>query len=336
MNTNETIKDDAERMREEIADELDLPQGGKPAEGDAAAATAAGDGDGAGASDKAAETDAADGADGDGGDGGEGEDALDPELLRAVAGEGDGGGPMIPKARFDEATGELKDRLRAVEETAAVQRAEREALLKPLGEPRDFAKERAELKERFNNGDDELSLDDYLEAREQLTLEEAEYKARAAALHASAEAQRIAREQQWEERINKWSEANAELLGISVIRQEVEAFLAGNDDQKISDDDLIKKLDEHVKATVGSFRKLFGGQPESAAAASAADTAADPHAERNKRDAAAAAAASAVPGVASGGVGERGKSAELDRGHLTREQWDKLPESEKQRLLGED
>ncbi len=244
----------------------------------------------------------------------EGGEELTPELLEAVAkiGESEPSGPMIPKARFDERTGELKDKLHDTEQRLAALEAQQKSFLTPPGE-RDFAAEKAALKSQYQEGG--MLDDDYQDKRDALILEEAEH--RALIRHAALEQQRVQQAAQlnWDSRLAAWKEDNAEFLSNGVRAGIVAQLLQQyGSDGSMSDADLLAKVEQEAY-------EAFNFAPKVAGAAGAADVQpvtppANPHADRNRRDAIAQAQASNAASLPSGGVGNRGQRPGLP-GSLT-------------------
>jgi hypothetical protein len=233
--------------------------------------------------------------------------AEDPALLEAVAAGGDT--PFIPKARFDEATGQLKDDLRETRGRLEVLEAQQAAALAPLGDPKDYKAERNALKDKYDNG--LLEDDEYTDAREALLIEEAEYKAHARFALAQAESQRISAQQAWETRRDAWMGKHSDMLSVDAIRTSVDGFMqrAQKDPElsKLSDDALLAKAEEHMNSEVARLRKLLMGEPSDKSGDTTPPAPADPHAARNAKDATAQAAASSVPDPAASGAGDRGR-----------------------------
>ena len=224
----------------------------------------------------------------------------DPELLRAIAEEEDPS-PMIPKPRFDEATGKLKDENRELRERLEALEA-RVAPSEPAAEPRDFAAEEAELRKRYEE-DGEIS-DDELEAglaairQSQIeheiaaAKEAAKAEARAEFERELAERQRASAEAAWQEKVSAWEAKNEEFLKNGWRRKIAsDLFDQYGRDPSLSDEDLIAKVEAEAFEAAN-----WGTAPQ--------DT---QHAARNMRDAVAQATASAVPSPSAAGVGNRGK-----------------------------
>lgn len=236
------------------------------------------------------------------GGGAETNDELDAEALAAVAGMADG--PMIPKSRFDEATGKLKDRLDTVQSELESIKAQQQAALAPLPE-RNFDAERAILKKKF--GDGELEDEEYQDQREALILEEAEHKAHARLMLAQAEQQRAASEQAWLGKFNAWAERNAEFMANGIRNDQAVALINRySQDPNLTDEQVLEKAEKDLF-------EAFGWQPEGSGAGKPEPTPppapANPHAARDARDAAAQSRASVAPDPAAGGAGDRGRRA---------------------------
>lgn len=258
------------------------------------------------------------------GEGGETTD--DPDLLDAVA--NGTGGPMIPKARFDEAQGVLKDEIKQLSEKLDATQAQYAAALAPLGEPKDFKAERAKLRDQLDNGD--LEDDEYQEKRDELLVEEAEYKAQVKMALAHQQAEKTKNEQVWVGKFNAWSGKNSDFMGNTIRSQHaIDLINRLSQDPNLSDEEVFARAEKELF-------EAFNWQGAAAPAPTPAPAPApSPHAARNAADAKAQAAASATPRMAEGGMGERGRAAELDYKDVSYADWKKLSPEKQKELLGE-
>lgn len=238
---------------------------------------------------------------------------FDPKVLAAIAGGADADGPMIPKSRFDEATGKLKDRLDTVQSELETIKSQQQAALSELPE-RDFDAERAELKDRLNSG--EIDEDEYADARDALVLEQAEYKVQARLLLAQAERQRVATEQAWLGQFNDWAGRNADFMSNSIrSKQAVELINSLSQDPSLTDAQIFEKAEKELFEAFN----WSGHEHESPAAGGS------PHTSRNARDAQAIAAASAAPNPAAAGSGDRGRASFPGLTEAKDADWKRLP-----------
>lgn len=228
------------------------------------------------------------------GQGGDESEQIDTELLKAVAGEGDEArAPMIPKARFDEVNGELKE-LRSRVDAMQQERVVADA----RAQMRDFAAEKVALRHQRDGG--ELDDDEYLDKRDALVVEEAEQRALMKAVQFQQEQQREQSEQAWKQRIGEWESTNADFLANSIRRNAVASLLEEySKDSSLSDADLLAKVEAEAF-------EAFGFAREVADATKAAGK--DLHAARNAADAKAQANASTAPTFGAGSS-DRGRKA---------------------------
>lgn len=231
------------------------------------------------------------------------EEELNPDTLSEVAGLSEG--PMIPKGRFDEATGKLKDRLDTVQSELETFKAQQQAALAPLPK-RDFAEERATIKQKFAAGD--LDEDEYQDQREALILEEAEHKAHARLMLAQAEQQRVAAEQMWMSKFNAWADRNSEFMA-NEIRKDYAVMLVNrfSQDPSLTDEQVFEKAEKNLFEAFGWSANRAKGDSELPSQAPA--TPQNLHAVRDARDAAAQGRASVAPDPAAAGAGDRGRRA---------------------------
>ncbi len=262
------------------------------------------------------------------GDGaGDGDAPDDPELLDAVA--NGGAGMMIPKARFDEATGALKDDIRNLTAKYETLEAQRAAALAPLGDPKDWSGERKKLRDQLGAG--EIDDDEYQDRRDALVREEAEYSALSKLAMAQQEAQKTAAEQAWVGKFNAWSGKNADFMGNGIRSQmAIDLINLLSQQPDLSDDEVFARAEKELFEAFN-----WTGKEGAPAAPAPAAAPTNPHARRDAIDAKAQAAASAAPRMAEGGVGERGRNAELDYKDVSYEQWKKLSPEKQKELLGE-
>jgi hypothetical protein len=247
-------------------------------------------------------------------------DTIDPETLKAIAADGDGP-PMIPKGRFDEVNVQLKG-LRSELDSL---KSERAAAMAAVGEPRDFASEKAALADRYEEGD--LTLAEYLSERDKLVVEEAKFAARVEQAQTQAAAQTAAAQEAWNNKIGAWMKDNSEFLSNSVRRDAWERLLDKyGTDASLTDEQLIEKAQNEA----------FEAFQFTAGAAKPPAPPANPHAARNAADAAAQSAASAVPSPAAGGMGDRGRNVGVDIMALKPGQFSKLTPEQQRAALGED
>lgn len=258
--------------------------------------------------------------DGEGEGEGEGEgDDLNPDILEAIA--SGNGSPMIPKARFDEATGALKDELRELTAKVAELEAQRQAEAATVGEPKDFAAKRAELREQYHDGT--LDEEEYMDAREALMLEEAEFRAQSRVAAIQAEAKQAAAQNAWLDKFNGWASANADFMGNSIrSAMAVDLINRLSQDASLTDEQIFEQAEKEL------FEAFNWKNGEPAAPV-------NPHAQRNQRDATAQALAASAQRVAEGGMGERGRNAEIDMKSLDYNQWKRLSPEKQAELLGE-
>lgn len=238
-------------------------------------------------------------------------DEINPDLLKAVAGEDDGAsGPMIPKARFDEVNGALKELRTKVD---AMQQEREAAAVK--AQARDFAAEKAALRDARDNGD--LTDDEYLDKRDALVIEEAEQRAAVKLTQLQAEQQRVQREQAWQQRITAWEAANADFLSNAIRRDAVERLMAKyGQDASLSDEALIARVEAEAFEAFGFAREV--------ADATKAAAERDPHQSRNAKDAKAQARASSAPAFGSGSS-DRGRKSVPGMIGLGDKDWNNLP-----------
>lgn len=233
---------------------------------------------------------------------GQDEAELDKEDLAALAAGTDSDGPMIPKPRFDEATGKLKDEVRTLREELDSVKAQQRAATLPV-QSKDFAAARADLKAKLEAS--EIDDDQYEASRDALLLEEAEHRAVARLTLAQAEASRRAAEASWDAKQAAWAERNAKLLSIGSIDSSVRAFLE-NADPNLSDDELLNQAEAHMHAEVDRLRSVLLGD---SAPTRQQEPPTNPHVARNAADAFAQGRASSAPNPAAGGAGDRGRGS---------------------------
>lgn len=247
--------------------------------------------------------------------------------------------PGIPKARFDEVNEERKA-LR--DENAELRQLLREHLrattgAQPAGQveddapaARDFAAERKALRAKYDAG--ELTDDEYDAQKDALLIEQARQEALA---EIQPRLQPLAERSAKEERdqlvtalneeaarwYGKYPELNHEAEGANT--EAIQSVLA-------SRDALIKSGIEPVRALRLAVLEYGEGQ---AAAPAVPDKAQETGNARRVAAATAAAAAAAVPPLPAGGTGNRATAGKIDVMNLGREDWEKLPQAEKDRLL---
>lgn len=291
------------------------------ADGDAnagAADGAAGAGDGAadgsaGAGDDAA---AADAGNGEGGEGGEG----------AGAADGDEGKTVSLKA-FNGLMAELRQTREEVKAYKAQQAALAEA-----PSDRDFAAERAALKEQWENGD--IDTDEYNDKRDALVLEQADHRVSARMYQAQQAQEKAAAEQAtqaWNAKVQSWEKDNADFLANPLRRKAVNDLLAALDNDptnRMTDDELLAEVQ---KQAFDAFN-WHGAVPQVAAGAAAGD----PMAQRRAASARAAAAASAAPPAIAGGVSNAAMAQSVNLEDMKPGEFKKLAKDVQAQLLGEE
>ena len=224
-----------------------------------------------------------------------GTDAEAPVTTEAEKPEAEHKPVMIPKARFDEVNGELRDLKARME---AFEEQQRQAAIPPA---RDFAAERAALKKSYAE-DGEIDQETYLEAREAIAIAEAEARFNATLLHREQENARLQAQQSWQQRITSWQDANADFLANAIRRGAVESLLAQyGKDPSLDNDALLAKVEaEAFEAFNWGAAPAAGGDPS---------VVVNLHAARNAADARAQAAASSAPSAAGAGSGDRGRKS---------------------------
>lgn len=280
--------------------------------------------------------------------------ALSVEDLEAIATddeERDDKGRFVPRARLDELTAkrrEAEDRLTAAEEKLSRMEAERqasEAAAREAAEKaknsRDFDAERDALQDKLDN--QEIEQTDFRKQMRELDKEEREQIRRAAVAEAieqidkrNTEAQQRQHEQTIERASADLKEAAERFLAepenaaykddkfriaaFNVAKEEIWAEKDGN----ISWDQLLQESKDRVE-------KYFAPQ------AKVADETPAERVARERREQAQKAAASVrdIPGRPNGGMGSRAlQGRDDDNLEMSRNEYAKLPQAERDRLLG--
>lgn len=224
-------------------------------------------------------------------------ETFDPELLRAVAADDDDG-KMIPKPRFDEATGKLKDELRAKTEEVEALRAKLPTT--PAAEERDFAAEAEALTAQYDSG--EIDDDEYRTQLRAVEREAGRAEGRAAREQEFAAQQREQAAASWQASIKAWEAQHQEFLANGFRRNIVKTLLDEyGKDASLSDAELLAK----VEAEAFEAANWIKDNDAPAKPPAPATPAANMHADRDARDARAIARASTAP-PAPGGAGNRG------------------------------
>jgi hypothetical protein len=258
------------------------------------------------------------------GDDGAGKPAAATSEDDAAGKAGDSRAPMIPKARFDEVNGELKDlksRLESLE-------AQRQAVLAPIATDRDFAAEKKALQQRYDDG--EIDISEYMDGREAIVIEEAKHAARVEGAVMSAELAKKNAQDAWDAAVNAWQTKHADFLANQVRRDIVEGlFEKLGADPNLTNEQLIAQVEKqafeafnYTPPGAGDERQDTNPAPRS------------PHAARNAADAAAIAAAGSAPPTISGGLGDRGRTTGIDVMALKPGQFKNLPREKQAELLG--
>lgn len=284
-----------------------------------------------------AATSAAVGDDAGGAGGEEGGAAGGEDEPAATAAEGDGAGAgagaqagseqsggddekPVSRAQFN---GVLKE-LRETREEVKAYKAQQVAATVAAPDARDFAKEKAELREKWDSG--EIESDEYYEQRDALVVEEARHAA-VVQFHSLQQAsQKQAVEQEWNSAITAWQTANADFLA-NPLRQQAVAQLIdslGNDpNSPLSNEELIAKVQEMAFDAFNWKREL---------AAPAATTASP----RTVAAAQAAAAASATPPLPGRGAGSNLIASQVNLADVKPGEFNKLPAHVQKELLGDE
>lgn len=282
---------------------------------DAAAGAAAGQGEGEG--EGAAAAAAGDAGKGEGGEGGEG----------AGAGEGDEGDDKrtVSLSAFNGLLAEVRE----LREERKAFKAQQAALLEAPTD-RDFAAERAALKEQWENGD--IDTDTYNDKRDALVLEQADHRVAARMYQAQQAQEKAAAEQAtqaWNAKVQSWEKDNADFLANPLRRKAVNDLLAALDADpanRMTDEELLAEVQKQAF-------DAFNWQGTAQAPAAAAP---NPMAQRNANNARAAAAASAAPPAIAGGVSNASVAASINLEDMKPGEFKKLAKDVQQQLLGEE
>lgn len=298
------------------------------ADGDANAGADAGAGAGDGAADGSS------GAAGEGGDdaaaaaaaAGKGEGGEGGEGAGAADGEGDEGKTVSLKA-FNGLMAELRQTREEVKAYKAQQAALAEA-----PSDRDFAAERAALKEQWENGD--IDTDEYNDKRDALVLEQADHRVSARMYQAQQAQEKAAAEQAtqaWNAKVQSWEKDNADFLANPLRRKAVNDLLAALDSDptnRMTDDELLAEVQ---KQAFDAFNWQGAAQQVATGAA-----AGDPMAQRRAASARAAAAASAAPPAIAGGVSNAAMAQNVNLEDMKPGEFKKLAKDVQAQLLGEE
>ncbi len=295
------------------------------ADDDAGAAGAggsdAGAGSGAGADAGAGAAAAADAGAGAAG----GSDAADGAGGAAAAGgaAGQGDDDKVDRKAFNGVVAELRQ---TREELKAVKAQQSLSLAAP--EARDFAKEKAELREKWDAG--EIDTDQYNDLRDALVVQEAKHGA-ALHFHSLQQAtQKQAAEEEWNSAIGAWQTANADFLANPIREKAVNDLLVSlesDPNNKLSNAELIAKVEELAF-------DAFSWKREPAAGSAAPAT--PPASPRAVAAAQAAAAASSTPPLPGRGAGSNLTASQVNLEDVKPGQFGKLPANVQKELLGED
>lgn len=225
---------------------------------------------------------------------------------------------MIPKARFDEATGALKDDLR--NQTARVEALAAELAALKSGPPVDYGAEIRALDEAWNNDNFEGSHDEYIAQRDGLIVSRTEQVTREKFQEEQAQEAALREAQAWAEAANAFAKANPiydgesaefdaeELAALEATLQGVHARNPG-----ASHAEKLAKAHKIVEAIATAEGRRAAPQPV------------NPHASRNAADAKAQASASAAPDPSAAGTGDRGRQSFPGLKDLKDKEYNALP-----------
>lgn len=258
-----------------------------------------------------------------------------------VADDDDGGdNQMIPRARLNEVTRDkksaqeeataLRARLEALEQAEAAREAAAQAAASPA---RDIEAELNALEDQFDNGD--IEADEFRPKRRALERDLRQQVSDAAVAKALEEVERRNGEQARQSKEQEWTTASTKFMSDPLNAAYQDPIRAGALNQAmqlvstehggaISYADLLEEARQRVE-------KAFGGD-----ATARGETAQDRvKRERTAAAALAAAQASALPDRPLGGIGQRGAGeGAADSEAVSREEWKKLPQAEKDKMLG--
>lgn len=211
---------------------------------------------------------------------------------------GDEGKPrLVPEARLGEVVSERNELRNKLEAYEAAERAREEAVRAALSS-RDYAKEIADLDQKWDDGDFEGEFKDFQAARETVVADRE--RARILAENDQRETQAAAdkAERDWAEAKTKFF-GEAENLALVQGKVRVAAFSAA--------------IEEAAAAGFDSYEDLLAKAAKLVTPIAAAPV--DPHADRKAKDAHAKTLAGSTPPPISGGVGNRaaaGANADLE------------------------
>lgn len=215
--------------------------------------------------------------------------------------------------------------LTALRETREELKALKASQAAPVAVPdaRDFAAERAALKEQWNDGD--LDTDAYNDARDALVLEEAEHRSAVRFHSMQQQAASEAATTQWQEKVTAWQTENADFLANPIRRKAVGELMAELEasGEKLTDEELLAKVQETA------FDAFNWTATPGAPAAPAVD-------QRAVANARAASAASAAPPSIAGRGGMGSRAVDIDLEALKPGQFKDLPKDVQAALLEED
>lgn len=266
----------------------------------------------------------------------EGEDGADPAAAAEVGAGGDKPNGKEANPADQRAVSGLLKELQQTRQELAQLKAEKS------DPPRDFKAEidaidtkldtdQKALLDKYDAGEIDATelateqgklLKEYQRGTRDVMLAESEHRAVAAVEKREAEHAAQTAQQQWDNDIGKWKEANAAFLENPIRRDAVSNLLNQlGADANMTNEQVIEQMQK------AAF-EAFNWAPEKPAG--------DLHAERNKRDAKAIASVAADTPPVNGGVGNRGQSEHpVDVSNMKPGTFSKLPGSEQEKLLGQ-